>query len=99
MDRRARFASVVVPTYNERQNLPRLVAAIAEHMPIDYEIVVVDDASPDGTGELALDLATRHPIRLVSRPPRAGWAARTATASRRPRATSSSRWTPTSPTT
>src|SRR5579884_2438547 len=72
MDRRARFASVVVPTYNERQNLPRLVAAIAEHMPIDYEIVVVDDASPDGTGELALDLATRHPIRLVSRPAKGG---------------------------
>ncbi|MEA3199127.1 MAG: dolichol-phosphate mannosyltransferase [Thermoplasmata archaeon] len=72
MDRRARFASVVVPTYNERQNLPRLVAAIAEHMPIDYEIVVVDDASPDGTGELARDLASAHPIRVVSRPAKSG---------------------------
>jgi dolichol-phosphate mannosyltransferase len=72
MDRRAMFASIVVPTYNERQNLPRLVAAIAEHMPIDYEIVVVDDSSPDGTGELAMDLATSHPIRLVSRPEKSG---------------------------
>lgn len=72
MDRRARYASIVVPTYNERQNLPRLVAAIAEHMPIDYEIVVVDDSSPDGTAELARDLAATHPIRVVQRPAKSG---------------------------
>ncbi len=72
MDRRARHASIVVPTYNERQNLPRLVAAIAEHMPIDYEIVVVDDSSPDGTADLARDLAAKHPIRVIQRPAKSG---------------------------
>ena len=72
MSRRARFASIVVPTYNERQNLARLVEAIAHHMPGDYEIVVVDDASPDGTGELARDLAKTHPIRVVARPAKSG---------------------------
>lgn len=72
MDRRARFASVVVPTYNERQNLPRLVQAIAEHMPIDHEIVIVDDSSPDGTSELARDLAREHPIRVITRPTKSG---------------------------
>lgn len=72
MDRRARFASVVVPTYNERQNLPRLIAAIEEHMPIDHEIVVVDDSSPDGTGDLARELSKQYPIRVISRPAKSG---------------------------
>jgi dolichol-phosphate mannosyltransferase len=72
MTRPARFVSIVVPTYNERQNLPRLVEAVAKHMRTEYEIVVVDDSSPDGTGELALDLAKEHPIRLVSRPAKSG---------------------------
>lgn len=46
---------VVVPTYNERENLPRLVAAL---LPIDaLQVLVVDDGSPDGTGDVADDLA------------------------------------------
>jgi len=64
--------SLVIPTYNERQNLPRLVAAIAEHAPWPYEIIVVDDNSPDGTADLARDLARTHPIRSLSRPEKAG---------------------------
>ena len=57
MERAPRLVSIVVPTYNERQNLPRLVAGIAEVMRWPYEIVVVDDSSPDGTADLARDLA------------------------------------------
>lgn len=47
---------VVVPTYNERENLPELVGIITS-LPIDVQVVVVDDNSPDGTGELADQLA------------------------------------------
>ncbi len=47
---------VVVPTYNEAENLPLLVPKVLEQDP-GIEILVVDDASPDGTGKLADDLA------------------------------------------
>jgi dolichol-phosphate mannosyltransferase len=48
---------VIVPTYNERDNLPAIVAAVHEHLP-QGDVLVVDDASPDGTGQLADDLAS-----------------------------------------
>ena len=47
---------VVLPTYNERDNLEAIVAAILEHLPVT-DLLVVDDASPDGTGEVADRLA------------------------------------------
>lgn len=72
MERAPRLVSIVVPTYNERQNLPRLVAAIAQDVPWPYEIIVVDDSSPDGTADLARDLAKTHPVRLLSRPAKSG---------------------------
>jgi dolichol-phosphate mannosyltransferase len=59
--------TVVLPTYNERENLPRMVGELlALELPADIElsILVVDDASPDGTGRLADELAARHPGRL-----------------------------------
>jgi dolichol-phosphate mannosyltransferase len=49
-------ALVIVPTYNERENLPRLVPAILSRDE-RLEILVVDDGSPDGTGELADEIA------------------------------------------
>lgn len=55
-------AIVVVPTYNERGNLPVLVAALLGH-PI-VRVLVVDDQSPDGTGEVADALARAHPGRV-----------------------------------
>ena len=48
---------VVVPTYNERDNLPALVDALLR-LP-DVSVLVVDDGSPDGTGDQAAALATR----------------------------------------
>jgi len=62
--------SIVVPTYNERDRLPELVAAIfaayrAEAL--DGELIIVDDNSPDGTGQLADELAARHRIRVIHR--------------------------------
>jgi dolichol-phosphate mannosyltransferase len=51
---------VIVPTYNERDNLPEIVAAVHEHL-ADAELLVVDDNSPDGTGALADEIAARDP--------------------------------------
>ncbi len=62
--------SLVVPTYNERDRLAALVAAVfdAYHREgLDGELVIVDDNSPDGTGALADELATRYRIRVVHR--------------------------------
>jgi dolichol-phosphate mannosyltransferase len=54
----------VIPTYNEAQNLPILVAALfAQHIP-DYHILVVDDNSPDGTGEMAEALSAQFEGKL-----------------------------------
>jgi dolichol-phosphate mannosyltransferase len=67
--------SVVVPTYNERTRLGELVEAVfavfAAHG-VDGELVIVDDGSPDGTGALADELATRHRLRVVHRPGKLG---------------------------
>ena len=51
---------VVLPTYNESQNLPGIAAAILEALP-GARLLVVDDASPDGTGQLADELAVEDP--------------------------------------
>src|SRR5262245_61095916 len=50
---------VVVPTYNERENLPPLARRLLA-LPTPVDLLVVDDNSPDGTGRIADDLAMRH---------------------------------------
>ena len=52
----AEKALVIIPTYNERENLPSIVPIVLEHDP-RLEVLVVDDNSPDGTGKLADDMA------------------------------------------
>jgi len=47
---------VLIPTYNERENLPRIVERLRASVP-EADVLVIDDASPDGTGALADDLA------------------------------------------
>jgi len=65
---------VVVPTYNERQNLAELVARTLAAAP-EARIVVVDDSSPDGTAAEAQRLAERGaPLTVISRPKKAGLA-------------------------
>lgn len=49
---------VIIPTYNERENIPRLVPMVLEQ-DARLEVLIVDDASPDGTGKLADDLASQ----------------------------------------
>jgi dolichol-phosphate mannosyltransferase len=58
---------VVVPTYNEAENVERLMEAVLAQGP-DYEVLVVDDASPDGTGEIvAAKAATEPRLHLLRR--------------------------------
>ena len=54
--------SVIIPTYNEKENLPLLFSGICNAIgKYDYEVVVVDDNSPDGTGELARRISKVRP--------------------------------------
>jgi len=63
---------VIIPTYNERENLPRVIPAVLAQDP-RIEILVVDDASPDGTGVLADEMAAAEPrIHVLHRHGKAG---------------------------
>jgi dolichol-phosphate mannosyltransferase len=63
---------VVVPTYDEAENLETIGAAILEHLPW-ATLLVVDDGSPDGTGDLAEAMAARDArVRVLHRPGKAG---------------------------
>lgn len=53
-------ATICLPTYNERENLPRLVGALAGVLREGDRVLVIDDASPDGTGAIADRLAEEH---------------------------------------
>jgi len=60
--------SVIVPTYNERENIDELLSRIdASLKGVDYEVIVVDDSSPDGTAEHVIELSSKYPVRLVKR--------------------------------
>ena len=62
--------TVVVPTYNERENLEALVDAL---LPNGYRLLIVDDHSPDGTGALADGLAGTHDlVEVLHRPVKEG---------------------------
>ena len=67
--------SIVIPTYNEAGSIPllaeRLHAALAGRA---WELIVVDDGSPDGTADIAAALAPRIPVRVVRRAGKAGLA-------------------------
>jgi dolichol-phosphate mannosyltransferase len=55
--------TVIVPTYNEAENLPKLVSALFS-LPLDLSVLIVDDNSPDGTGRIADELLAMHPGRV-----------------------------------
>jgi dolichol-phosphate mannosyltransferase len=68
---------VIIPTYNEAENLDRIVRAAAEQLercaPGSHRILVVDDSSPDGSGQIADQLATElGPVEVLHRPGKAG---------------------------
>ena len=60
-------ALVIVPTYNERENLPTLVQRVLA-LPVALDLLIVDDGSPDGTGQMADEFAAKHPqIKVLHR--------------------------------
>ncbi|QQG46566.1 MAG: polyprenol monophosphomannose synthase [Candidatus Niyogibacteria bacterium] len=63
---------VVTPTYNERDNLEKLVKKIIGAGIASLKIIVVDDNSPDGTGELAEKLAKIYPLKVLHRANKSG---------------------------
>lgn len=56
----AHKALVITPTYNEKENLPELVKRVLA-LPVKVDLLIVDDNSPDGTGQLADELSKKHP--------------------------------------
>jgi dolichol-phosphate mannosyltransferase len=61
---------VVLPTYNERQNVERVVGGVRR---LGHDVMIVDDSSPDGTGEIADRLAASDPgVRVLHRPGKLG---------------------------
>ncbi len=68
----ASAALVVIPTFNERETLPAVVAAVLG-LPGGWRLLIVDDGSPDGTGELADELADRQErVSVLHRPRKEG---------------------------
>lgn len=69
--------SVIIPTYNERENVTRLIKILHEVMAkagISYEVVVIDDSSPDGTAEAVKALSHQYNVKLIVRPGKLGLA-------------------------
>jgi dolichol-phosphate mannosyltransferase len=65
--------TVVTPTYNEAENLPKLVSALFS-LPLDLCVLIVDDNSPDGTGDVADELVAAYPgrVNVLHRPGKLG---------------------------
>jgi dolichol-phosphate mannosyltransferase len=63
---------VVLPTYNEKENLERIVRAIADLQIEGLRMFVIDDHSPDGTGAIADALGTQFPVDVIHRPGKLG---------------------------
>ena len=76
--------SLIVPTYNEAENLPRLVNRLRLALEgCSFELIVVDDDSPDGTAEVARELSQAFPLNLVVRTDQRGLATAVLTGFRR----------------
>jgi dolichol-phosphate mannosyltransferase len=68
MTKRVPQISVIVPTYNERDNLAPLAGRLFAVLDSsDAELLIVDDDSPDGTAAVAKELGEKHPVRCIVR--------------------------------
>lgn len=62
---------IVIPTYNEVENIRKLIPVLLD-LPVEPDVLVVDDSSPDGTGEAVRDFDSTGRVHLLSRPKKAG---------------------------
>jgi dolichol-phosphate mannosyltransferase len=70
-----RKISIIVPTYNESENIKPLIERLGNTLRQDeYEILVVDDNSPDGTADIAESLSKEYNVRIIHRPGKSGLA-------------------------
>jgi dolichol-phosphate mannosyltransferase len=58
---------VCIPTYNEKDNIEKLAKAIFDLKIEGLKLVIIDDNSPDGTGEIVDKIAKKHPIKVIHR--------------------------------
>lgn len=60
--------SLIAPTYNEKENIVPLVERVHKALSqYDYELIIVDDNSPDGTAQLANSLSSKYPLKVIVR--------------------------------
>src|SRR5438105_311815 len=67
--------TVIVPTYNESQNITKILDSLRQHLSsfLETEIIVIDDNSPDGTGKIVEEYAkkdknvNKHSVRIIHR--------------------------------
>jgi cellulose synthase/poly-beta-1,6-N-acetylglucosamine synthase-like glycosyltransferase len=87
---------IILPTINERENLPRVAQKLLS-LPVGVDVLVVDGNSSDGTGKIADELAAKHPqIHVLHEQKKTGWAAPTSPGSNgrwNAATSSSSSWT------
>ena len=65
--------SLIIPTYNEAENIKTQVQRICKVLKQPFEILIVDDNSPDGTGKIADNLAKKYPVRVIHRTGKRGF--------------------------
>ena len=69
------YLSIIIPTYNEAENIEKLIFLINSSLSdLEYEIIIVDDNSPDGTGKIAERLSEKYPIKIIHRKSKLGLA-------------------------
>ncbi len=57
-------ALVIIPTYNEKENIEAIIRAVF-HQKKEFHVLVVDDSSPDGTSEIVANLINEFPNKLI----------------------------------
>ena len=66
------FIVIVIPTYNEKESLPKLVKQLSELDFNNWQVLIIDDNSPDGTGAIAEELSKQYPLSVIHRSSKTG---------------------------
>jgi len=72
VQKKSPFIIIVIPTYNERENLPILIKQLAQLGLEKWQALIVDDNSPDGTGAIAEELSQQYPLEAIHRQSKTG---------------------------